>query len=50
MTNPDNETTSDRPFGTVPRRPVWPLVLLIVLFVAWFAFLLWMAIFYPARP
>jgi hypothetical protein len=36
------------PFGVYPRRAVWPLVLLIVIFTFWFAFLVWMAVKYPA--
>ncbi len=39
----------DAPFGTVPRRPAWPLVCLIVLFALWFCILVWMAIRFPAH-
>jgi len=39
----------DAPFGTQPRRPVWPLTVLIVIFALWFLFLVWMAIQFPAR-
>ncbi len=37
------------PFGTEPRRPAWPLTALLIVFAAWFAFLIWMAVKYPAR-
>ncbi len=43
------EPTSDAPFGTEPRRALWPLAALIVLFVVWCALLLWLTIAYPAR-
>lgn len=37
------------PFGTHPRRPAWPLAVLIAVLCLWFAFLVWMAMRYPAR-
>jgi hypothetical protein len=49
MTETKSEPQSDAPYGTVPRRPAWPLILLIVLFALWFLVLLWLAIRYPAR-
>ena len=43
------ETPPNVPFGTYPRRPCWPLAALLVIFAVWFAFLVWMAMRYPAR-
>lgn len=40
---------SSAPYGTEPRRAKWPLLALIIAFALWFAFLLWMALAYPAR-
>ncbi len=40
---------ADAPYGTTPRRAAGPLIALIILFVVWFAFLVWMALAYPAR-
>jgi len=37
------------PYGTLPRRPVWPLVVWIAVFAMWFAVLIWLAVYYPAR-
>ena len=48
MAKTEPETSSEAPFGS-SRRPAWPLALFIVLFAAWFVFLAWMAIQYPAR-
>lgn len=49
MTAPKSGPPSPAPFGTEPRRTTWPLVALISVFVAWFGFLVWMAVSYPAR-
>lgn len=49
MADPKPQTPPNAPYGTYPRRSVWPLVLLIVAFALWFAVLLWMAAVYPAR-
>ena len=49
MTGSKPEIPPHVPFGTRPRRPAWPLVALIVAFATWFAFLVWMAVQYPAR-
>ena len=43
------QPSADHPYGTEPRRSRMPLVTLIAAFAAWFAFLLWMALQYPAR-
>jgi len=43
----DSESTA--PYGTEPCRKPWPLYLFGVLFVVWVAFLIVMAILYPAR-
>lgn len=40
---------TDAPFGTEPRRRPWPLIVLLGLFAAWFAVLIWLAVKYPAR-
>ena len=40
---------ADAPYGTEPRRRKGPLIVLLVLFLLWAAFLLWMALVYPAR-
>ena len=37
---------SSAPYGTQPRRPVWPVVAWCALFGAWFIVLLWMALFH----
>lgn len=49
MSQTELDFTNDAPFGKQHKRPAWPLVLWIVLFVAAFAALLWMAVAYPAR-
>ena len=49
MTETKRESGPDVPYGTHPRRPMWPLVALIVVFAAWFAALVWMAVRYPAH-
>ena len=49
MANPKRDAPPDLPYGVQPRRPAWPLALLVVGFAAWFAFLIWLAIRYPAR-
>lgn len=43
------ELPPDVPFGTHPRRSAWPLTALVIVFALWFAFLVWMAMRYPAR-
>lgn len=47
----DTKTDQDTgaPYGTRPRRRVWPLTALIVVFALWFVCLLWLALRYPAR-
>ncbi len=46
---PTQPPPGDAPFGTLPRRPAWPLTGLIALFAVWFCLLVWLAIRYPAR-
>ncbi len=48
MVDQRSSLPSDAPYGTEPRRPAWPLVLLAILFAGWFAFLVWLAVRYPA--
>ncbi len=49
MTQAEPETPPNVPFGTHPRRSAWPLAGLIVVFLLWFAFLVWLAVRFPAR-
>ena len=44
-TNAPNDPASDpqAPFGTQPRRSIAPLVVLGILYAAWFLVLVWMA-------
>ena len=49
MTEPQREPLPDVPYGTHPRRLMWPLVVLIVAFALWFTLLIWMAVRYPAH-
>ena len=46
---PSQPPPGDAPFGTVPRRPAWPLVGLLIAFGLWFCVLVWLAVRYPAR-
>ena len=48
MTHQKNEPPPDVPFGTHPRRSTGPLIVLLVLFAAWFVCLVWLALRYPA--
>ncbi|MBU0638218.1 MAG: hypothetical protein KKB50_05075 [Planctomycetes bacterium] len=41
---PKREAQSDAPYGTIPARARRPLVVLVILYALWFAFLLWAAI------
>ncbi len=50
MTEPHKEPSGNAPFGTVPRRRMWPLAVLILVFIVWFAFLVSLAVRYPAHP
>lgn len=43
MTDSTSPSSEDAPFGTTPRRGSGPLILLGVLYAAWFCVLLWMA-------
>lgn len=47
--NPIKQPPTNVPFGTAPRRTAWPLFGLLVIFAAWFGFLLWLALTHPAR-
>ena len=49
MAETQPEPPPNSPYGTHPRRSSWPLVLLIMLFAAWFVVLVWLAVQYPAR-
>jgi hypothetical protein len=49
VTQPKHEAPPDVPFGTLPRRSLAPLIVLILLFAIWFACLVWLAVRYPAR-
>lgn len=49
MPGSDPQPPPNVPFGTCPRRTAWPLIVLSVLFVAWFVFLWYVALKYPAR-
>lgn len=51
MNRPESkpEFPANVPYGTYPRRATWPLTVLIIVFAAWFFFLVWMAVQYPAR-
>jgi hypothetical protein len=42
--NAETSPDSDRPYGTEKRRPLYPLILLGVAFVCWFAFLIVLAV------
>jgi hypothetical protein len=48
MNHPKPDPSSAAPYGTLPRRPAWPLVGLLALFAVWFGFLVWMAVRFPA--
>ncbi len=48
MPEPKPDPSRPEPFGTIPRRPVWLLALMIAIFAFWFAVLVWMAVKYPA--
>lgn len=37
-------TESNAPFGTVPRRPAWPLALWVLVYLGWTCTLLWLAL------
>jgi hypothetical protein len=49
VAEPKHDTPPDVPFGTHPYRSSGPLFALIVVFAAWFGFLVWLALRYPAR-
>lgn len=49
MVDTKSASPPDAPLGTHPRRPAWPLIGLIALFILWCAFLVWLAVYYPAR-
>jgi hypothetical protein len=42
--NDRNAPQSDQPYGTVPRRAAFPLLVWIALFICWFAFLIVLAL------
>jgi hypothetical protein len=46
MVDTKTQSPPDAPLGTHPRRPAWPLI---ALFILWCAFLVWLAVYYPAR-
>ena len=48
MTESQPAPPNHAPLGTLPRRPAWPLVVLIVIFAAWFAILIFLAVRFPA--
>ncbi|MCK4342482.1 MAG: hypothetical protein KAY37_12250 [Phycisphaerae bacterium] len=49
MSDQKHEPLPDAPFGTSPRRPAWPLITLIIIFLLWVTILIWLAVKYPAR-
>ncbi len=49
MAERKHDTPPNVPFGTHLRRSSGPLLALIVIFAAWFGFLVWLAVYYPAR-
>lgn len=50
-TQPQPSTAAQpiKPFGTDPKRSPLPMVVWTVLYIVWFAVLLWM-VFYHTRP
>jgi hypothetical protein len=48
MTTIPQDPNSPAPYGAQSPRSAAPLVAAIVLYAAWFAFLFWMAVQYPA--
>ncbi len=50
MAQPKPDPTGGAPYGTVPRRSMWLLWVLIPIFLAWFAFLISLAVRFPAHP
>ncbi len=49
MTNPQHHQAPDRPFGSDPQRPAWPLILYGLLVAACVVFLFLMALLYSGR-
>ena len=49
MADTKPSTPPDAPHGTYPRRSSRLLIVLGIVFCAWFALLIWMALSYPAR-
>jgi hypothetical protein len=49
MTDAQPQVQPNAPFGVEARRSRWPLLLWLVLYLVWFALLLWLATRSPAR-